>query len=79
MPKIIIDTNIIISAFISKRGKPSMIVKFALSDENMIICYNDTIFAEYKDVFLRDKFQKYKFDINELNIVLTRLKGLQGR
>ena len=66
MQKIVIDTNIIISAFISKHGKPAQIVKFALSDENMIICYNFSIFAEYKDVFLRDKFKKYNFDINTL-------------
>ena len=74
MNKIVIDTNVIISAFISRRSKPAKIVEFALSDENTLICYNDIIFAEYKDVFLRDKFKKYNFDIKELNLLLENIE-----
>jgi putative PIN family toxin of toxin-antitoxin system len=56
--KVVLDTNVIISAFINPNGIPSQILKMVLS-RKAEICYNVTILNEYESVLLRPKFSKY--------------------
>ena len=51
MLKVVLDTNIIISAALSPQGKPAKVFKIITSDDDMELSYNYTIFAEYKKVF----------------------------
>ena len=53
--KVVLDTNVIVSAFLSPAGKPSIILQLVLS-QGLIICYNTAILAEYEQVLGRDKF-----------------------
>ena len=58
--RIVLDTNIIVSAFINPNGNPSKIVKLILQRQaNLYI--NPGILHEYKEVMLRPKFSS-KFD-----------------
>ena len=60
-----IDTNVIVSAFISKNkySPPSMIVNEMLG-ERITPIINDFILEEYRDVLLRPKFHLAKDDVD---------------
>ena len=53
--RLVLDTNVVISAFINPGGKPSQILKIAL-ERKAGLCYNSSILSEYEDVMLRPKF-----------------------
>ena len=55
--QLVIDTNIIISAFINPNGTPSQIIKLILRRKADLI-YNSSILIEYEKVALRPKFSK---------------------
>lgn len=57
MLKIIIDTNILVSAFIQK-NYPALILK-EIVNRDYEICISNSLFEEYKNVLNRDKFKKY--------------------
>jgi putative PIN family toxin of toxin-antitoxin system len=54
--KIIIDTNIIISAALSPNGKPAEVIKLIEDNEQVQVYYSKEIFAEYEEVLSRAKF-----------------------
>jgi putative PIN family toxin of toxin-antitoxin system len=56
--KIVLDTNIIVSAFINPRGIPGEILSLLLA-KKITICYDNKIFSEYMEVLKKSKF---KFD-----------------
>lgn len=58
MRKIIIDTNVFVSALI-QRSYPYYIVSELFSDTNIELCISNEVFEEYYDVLNREKFLKY--------------------
>jgi putative PIN family toxin of toxin-antitoxin system len=52
---LVLDTNVIISAFINPDGKPSQIIKMVLG-RRAELCINTAIISEYESVMLRPKF-----------------------
>ena len=55
MQKLVLDTNVIISAALSDKGNPSIIFKL-IYDGKLHLCYNAQILSEYTDVLSRAKF-----------------------
>ena len=55
--RLVLDTNIIISALINPRGRPSQIIKMILT-RKAELCYNSAILSEYEKVAMRPKFSK---------------------
>jgi putative PIN family toxin of toxin-antitoxin system len=53
--KVVLDTNIIVSAFLNPRGIPAEILSLVLS-EKIILCYDNKILSEYTEVLNRSKF-----------------------
>ena len=53
--RLVLDTNVIISAFINPAGTPSVILKLILQ-RKAELCYNSIILSEYETVALRQKF-----------------------
>lgn len=53
--KIVLDTNILVSAFLKPRSKPARIMRLVLQGDIGIIA-NESILAEYLDVLRRPKF-----------------------
>ena len=53
--RIVIDTNVLVSAFLTPGGKPSTILKLALRGD-FEICVSTAILAEYEQVLTRPKF-----------------------
>jgi putative PIN family toxin of toxin-antitoxin system len=53
--KVVLDTNIIVSAFLSPEGKPSTILQLVLRGD-IEIYFNTAILVEYEQVLIRSKF-----------------------
>jgi len=54
--RVVADTNVIVSAFMSPNGKPAKIVDMVM-DTELEICYNAKILAEYREVLTRPHFK----------------------
>jgi putative PIN family toxin of toxin-antitoxin system len=53
--KVVLDTNVVVSAFLSPAGKPAAILAFVLRHD-FDICFDTAILAEYEQVLSRSKF-----------------------
>lgn len=56
MLKVVIDTNILVSALLTPSGSPARVIDHVLNG-NVILCYDSRIIAEYQEVLLRPKFE----------------------
>ena len=56
--KLVLDTNVIVSAFINPNGKPSQVVKLIFQHEAELF-YNPAILFEYETVMSRPKFSRF--------------------
>ncbi len=73
MQKVILDTNVIVSALISSAA-PSRIVYELVLTERVEHCLSEEVFAEYVEVLNRDKFVKYLNFKLKAEIVLSKIK-----
>ena len=53
--KVVLDTNVVVSAFLSPTGKPAAILQLVLR-RDLDICLNTAMLAEYEQVLCRSKF-----------------------
>jgi putative PIN family toxin of toxin-antitoxin system len=53
--KIVLDTNIIVSAFINPKGIPGEIISLLLA-RKITICYDNKILSEYMEILKKSKF-----------------------
>ena len=53
--KIVLDTNIIVSAFLNPRGLPAEIIALVVT-KKVVVCYDNKILSEYTEVLTRAKF-----------------------
>ncbi|MCF8357132.1 MAG: putative toxin-antitoxin system toxin component, PIN family [Prolixibacteraceae bacterium] len=75
MQKLILDTNIIVSALISN-SIPTKIVYELVLNQKVETCLSDEIFTEYIEVINREKFSKYSNFKAKADIVLNRLREI---
>ena len=70
--KVVLDTNILVSALISSKGTSAQVLSMVLKDK-LQAYYHQEIFDEYETVLLRPKF---KSDINaeQRQAILNHLK-----
>lgn len=59
MQKIVIDTNVIVSALI-QQSYPNRIVNDIFSENKIQLCVSDELLAEYYEVLARPKFSKFQ-------------------
>ena len=73
----VIDTNVIISSYLSKNGasNPAFVVN-AIFEQKIIRLYNDEIINEYREVLQRSKFNFPKQIINHFLTAILSL-GIQ--
>jgi len=72
--RLVLDTNVVISAFINPSGKPSQVIKIALSRKAELY-YNSTILCEYESVMLRPKFRE-KIDPDNVQRFINLLRSI---
>jgi putative PIN family toxin of toxin-antitoxin system len=69
--RIVLDTNVIVSGLLSRRGPPAEIVEMVAGGA-LVVCFNDRILAEYQDVLARPQF---RFDPAEVARLLAQVEG----
>ena len=70
----VIDTNVIVSALLSKNSHSSTTIVYeAILDGLLIPVYNNDILNEYLDVLSRKKFPFAKEDIQSIELLLTHI------
>jgi len=72
--KLVLDTNIVISAFINPGGKPSQILKMVLNRKAELY-YNSAILSEYESVMLRPKFSSV-IDSNNIRRFIDIIRSI---
>lgn len=73
MQKVIIDTNVLVSALIQRNYPNFILYNYVL--ENLVeLCMSDELFKEYLEVLNRPKFSKYPDFLNKAEIVLAQIE-----
>jgi len=75
MQKLILDTNIVVSALISN-SIPTKILYELVLNQKVKICLTEEIFTEYIEVLNREKFTKYTNFKSKADIVLNKLREI---
>lgn len=75
MQKIVIDTNVIVSA-LTGSGYPTQIIFDLVLGKKAIVCSSLEVFAEYIEVLHREKFAKYSRFLTNAEIVLNKMDEL---
>ena len=71
--RLVLDTNVVVSAFINPKGTPSQIIKFILQGKAQLV-YNTQILEEYIIVMARPKFSG-KIDPNLIHRFIELIKN----
>ncbi len=77
MIRVVLDTNIIVSALLQPLGPPAQIFVLAISG-SIQMCVSGSIYAEYEEVIRRPRFQRAE-DIIAGTLHAIREKGLWVR
>ena len=75
MQKIVIDTNVIVSALIGS-GYPRQLLFDLVLGKKVIVCTSLETFAEYVEVLNRPKFVKYPEFVTKAEIVINKIEEL---
>jgi putative PIN family toxin of toxin-antitoxin system len=74
MRRVVLDTNILVSALLKPASKPAEIIR-AMAMQKILVFYSQAIFTEYEAVLPRAKFGFAAADISYL-LRLFRLQGV---
>jgi len=72
MLKVVIDTNVLVSALLKPDSVPDIILSLVLSGE-IILCLSEPIATEYEEVLKRERFRK--LNRKKVKALLSRLKS----
>ena len=72
MLKVVIDTNVLVSALLKPDSVPELILSLILEGE-MVLCLSEPIATEYEEVLKREKFKK--LDPKKVKALLSRLQS----
>ena len=75
MQKLILDTNIIVSALISSSIPTKILCELVLT-KKVEVCLSEEIFAEYVEVLNRGKFSKFTNFRTKAEVVLNRIREI---
>jgi hypothetical protein len=74
MQKLIIDTNVLISALIQK-SYPNLILVNCVFENRFEVCISEEILEEYFEVISRPKFTKYPDFLTKAEFVISQLES----
>lgn len=74
MIRIVLDTNILISALLSPQGPPAQVFLMILLESDTQLCVSGDIYAEYEEVIHRPRFNRSDSEI-EATLRAIREKG----
>ena len=63
MLRVVVDTNIIVSALLTPSGAPAQILTLALANRDLTVCVSGPIFAEYEEVLRRPRLRRTEAEV----------------
>jgi putative PIN family toxin of toxin-antitoxin system len=75
MIRVVLDTNILISALLSPNGPPAQVFLMSILDTDTQLCVSGDIFAEYEEVIRRPRFNRSDREI-EATLRTIRERGV---
>lgn len=75
MQRIVLDTNVIVSALISE-GIPFKIINELAFEKKVIICISGPIFEEYVEVLNRPKFSEFKDFRSKAEVFISKIEDI---
>ena len=64
MIRVVLDTNILISALLNKRGAPAQALLLTVEEPDVRLFMSMAIFTEYEEVLRRPRFQRSEGEIS---------------
>jgi putative PIN family toxin of toxin-antitoxin system len=74
MIRVVLDTNILVSALLQPQGLPARILLMTLAGASAQLCVSGEIYAEYEEVIRRPKFKRSE-DVIEQALRAIRQNG----
>jgi len=65
MIRVVIDTNILISAVLQPNGPPAQVLLLALAGERVQLWLSADIYAEYEEVIRRRRFKRSETEVRD--------------
>jgi uncharacterized protein len=72
MLKVVIDTNVLVSALLKPGSVPELVLSLILDDQ-VLLCLSESIAEEYQEVLEREKFKK--LSRKKVRLLLSRVKS----
>jgi uncharacterized protein len=69
--RVVLDTNILISALLNPQGPPAQVFLMAILEADIQLCVSDEIFAEYAEVIARSRLKR---SANEIDNTLRAIR-----
>ncbi len=63
MTRVVLDTNVLISALLSPQGPPAQVFLMTIIDPDTQLCVSGDIFAEYEEVIRRPRLNRSNSEI----------------
>lgn len=73
--RITLDTNVLVSAFISKLGHPANLLELCITVEDIDLILSRPILKEFKEVLERDEVrERFAYTSQDIENIITRLR-----
>jgi putative PIN family toxin of toxin-antitoxin system len=72
MIRVVLDTNVFVSALLSPQGAPARIFLTAIAGRDLQLCISGEIYAEYEEVIRRPRFLR---EPGEIEAALRTIRG----
>ena len=74
MQRIVVDTNVLVSAII-QRSYPYLIINELFSEEEIEVCISDEVMKEFYEVLNRKKFARYPDFVSKAETLLAKIEA----
>lgn len=64
MTRVVLDTNILVSALLSPQGPPAQVFLMSILEPDTQLCVSGDVFAEYEEVIRRPRLNRSGTEIN---------------
>ena len=75
MIRVVLDTNVVVSALLNPQGAPGQIFLMILQEPDLELCMSAGVFAEYEEVIRRPRLQRSQSEIDDV-LKTVREQGL---
>ena len=78
MTRIILDTNILVSALLNPHGAPAQLFLLALMEPDTQLCISANVYAEYEEVIRRPRLHRSDSEIETTLRILREHEDFGG-